>query len=185
MNNPDQHALRLTRRAFLGRSGAGLGAMALATLLNPVRAGGTDRWRGVVTQPHVAPRARRVIWLYMAGGAATFFKDAAKRGTQLIVIDPRRPQIADFASWYCRLNPGTDVAFYNGLMHVLIAEGLIDRAFLSRRTENFEALRDLVADYSPERVAPVCGLSAETIRAIARAIGRARALMIFWGMGIS
>jgi formate dehydrogenase major subunit len=117
--------------------------------------------------------------------AATFFKHAAKRGTKLVVIDPRRPQIADFATWYCRLNPSTDVAFYNGLMHVLIAEGLINRAFVSERTENFEALRDLVADYCPERVAPVCGLSAETIRAIARAIGRARALMIFWGMGIS
>jgi hypothetical protein len=68
MNYPDQHTLRLTRRAFLGRSGAGLGMMALASLLNPGRAGATDRWRGVLTQPHVAPRARRVIWLYMAGG---------------------------------------------------------------------------------------------------------------------
>src|SRR5204863_4574539 len=65
--------------------------------------------------------------------AATFFKEAAKRGTKLIVVDPRRPQIADFATWYCRLNPGTAVAFYNGLMHALIAEGLIDRAFLSQR----------------------------------------------------
>jgi hypothetical protein len=58
----------MTRRAFLGRSGAGLGAMALASLLNLERAGATDRWRGILAQPHVAPRARRVIWLYMAGG---------------------------------------------------------------------------------------------------------------------
>jgi hypothetical protein len=68
MNLSDTHTLRLTRRAFLGRSGAGLGAMALASLLNPERAGATDRWRGVLQTPHVAPRARRVIWLYMAGG---------------------------------------------------------------------------------------------------------------------
>src|SRR6516162_296813 len=68
MNLPDQHMVHLTRRAFLGRGGAGLGAMALAALLNPERAGATDRWRGILSQPHVAPRARRVIWLYMAGG---------------------------------------------------------------------------------------------------------------------
>jgi formate dehydrogenase major subunit len=117
--------------------------------------------------------------------AATFFKEAAKRGTQLIVVDPRRPGIADFATWYCRLKPGTDVAFYNALMHVLIRDGLINEPFIRARTENFEALRNLVADYAPERVAPVCGIDTETIRAVARAIGTARTMMIFWGMGIS
>ena len=70
-------------------------------------------------------------------------------------------------------------------MQVLIAEGLIDEPFVRDRTENFEALRDLVRDYPPERTAPVCGIDAGTIRAVARAIGTARALMIFWGMGIS
>jgi formate dehydrogenase major subunit len=117
--------------------------------------------------------------------AATFFKEAAKRGTRLIVVDPRRPPIADFATWYCRLNPGTDVAFYNALMHVLIAEDLVNESFIRERTENFEALRDLVADYPPDRVAPLCGIDAETMRDIARAIGQARTMMIFWGMGIS
>ncbi len=117
--------------------------------------------------------------------AATFFKEAAKRGTRLIVVDPRRPPIADFAAWYCRLKPGTDVAFYNAVMHVLIGEGLIDEDFIRQRTENFTALRDLVANYDPERAAPLCGIDAATIRAVARAIGTARAMMIFWGMGIS
>jgi formate dehydrogenase major subunit len=117
--------------------------------------------------------------------AATFFKEAAKRGTRLIVVDPRRPDIANFARWYCRIKPGSDVAFYNGLMHVLIAEGLTDDDFIRTRTENFEALRDLVRDYPPERVAPVCGIDAGTIRDIARAIGTARTMLIFWGMGIS
>jgi formate dehydrogenase major subunit len=70
-------------------------------------------------------------------------------------------------------------------MHVIIREGLTDEAFIRRRTENFEALRDLVAEYAPERVAPVCGIDAGTLREVARAVGRARALMIFWGMGIS
>jgi formate dehydrogenase major subunit len=117
--------------------------------------------------------------------AATFFKEATKRGTKLIVVDPRRPHLADLATWYCRLNPATDVAFYNALMHVLFREELVNEPFIRDRTENFEALRDLVAGYPPERVAPICGIDAGTIRAVARAIGTAKALMIFWGMGIS
>src|SRR5438876_2308306 len=79
--------------------------------------------------------------------AATFFKEAAKRGTKLIVVDPRRPDIADFATWYCRIRPGSDVAFYNAVVHVLIREGLIDEAFIEMRTENFEAVRAVAADY--------------------------------------
>jgi formate dehydrogenase major subunit len=117
--------------------------------------------------------------------AATFFKAAAKRGTKLIVVDPRRPDIASFARWYCRIKPGSDVAFYNGLMHVLVGEGLTDEDFIRTRTENFEALRELVRDYPPERVAPLCGIDADTVRDVARAIGTAGNMLIFWGMGIS
>lgn len=117
--------------------------------------------------------------------AATYFKEAARRGAKLIVVDPRRPDIADHATWYCRLNPGTDVAFYNALMHVMIQERLVDEAFIRDRTDGFQALRTLVAQYPPERSAPVCGVDASTIRAIARTIGRSRQMMIFWGMGIS
>src|SRR5205823_4931296 len=81
--------------------------------------------------------------------------------------------------------PDSDVAFYNGVMHVLVREGLIDEAFIELRTENFEALREVVADYAPERVAPLCGVDPDTIRAVAHTIGNAKAMMIFWGMGIS
>jgi formate dehydrogenase major subunit len=117
--------------------------------------------------------------------AATFFKEAARRGTKLIVVDPRRPEIARFASWYCRLKPGSDVAFYNALLHVIVREGLVNESFVRERTENFEALREVVADYPPETAAPLCGIDAATLRDIARTIGNARAMMIFWGMGIS
>ncbi|HYT89307.1 MAG TPA: molybdopterin-dependent oxidoreductase, partial [Gemmataceae bacterium] len=117
--------------------------------------------------------------------AATFFKEAAKRGTKLIVIDPRRPAIADHADWYIRLHPGTDVAFYNAVMHVLVRDGRFDAAFVRDRTDNFDALRDLVAGYSPERAAPICGISPGIIEEVATAIGDARRMMIFWGMGIS
>jgi formate dehydrogenase major subunit len=117
--------------------------------------------------------------------AATFFKQAARQGKTLIVVDPRHSPIADFAAHYCAIKPGTDVAFYNALMHVLFAEDLVDHAFIAERTENVEALRTLVGAYSPERVAPVCGIDAARLRTIARTIGRAKNFMIFWGMGIS
>lgn len=118
--------------------------------------------------------------------AATFFKQAVKhRGVKLIVVDVRRPPIADFATHYCPIRPGTDVAFYNALMHVLIANNTLDHDFIRTRTENFEALQATVANYPPERVAAVCGVPAETIRSVARLIGSAKNLMVFWGMGIS
>ena len=117
--------------------------------------------------------------------AATFFKQAAKRGTKILIVDPRRPQIADFATWYCPINPGTDVTFYNAIMHVLIEEGFINEQFIQERTENFDALRQLVKNYPPSRISPLVGIAAETIVEIARAIGRSKNMLIFWGMGIS
>ena len=117
--------------------------------------------------------------------AATFFKQAAKRGTTLIVIDPRRPALANHAHYYVRYKPGTDVAFLNGLMHVIIAEGLTDQEFIAQRTEDFEALKATVARYTPELVEKLTGVPAEQVRTIARTYGRAKNAMIFWGMGIS
>jgi formate dehydrogenase major subunit len=117
--------------------------------------------------------------------AATFFKEAHKRGTKLIVVDPRREDIANHADWYCRTKPGTDVAFYNAMMNVIIEEGLADTAYIERHTENFEALRKTVSRYTPERAAGMCGVEADEIRAVARAFGQASSAIIFWGMGIS
>src|SRR5207237_4855661 len=87
--------------------------------------------------------------------------------------------------WYCPIHPGTGVAVYNALMHVIVGEGLVNNSFIQNRTENFEELRELVKQYPPSRVAPVCGIAEERIVEIARAIGRARNMLIFWGMGIS
>ncbi len=117
--------------------------------------------------------------------AATFFKQARKQGTKLIVVDPRREVIADQADYYCSIKPGTDVAFYNAMMQVIIEEGLVDQAFVAVRTENYEALCAVVAEYSPERVSKICGVDAESIREVARVFGRAKSAIIFWGMGIS
>jgi len=117
--------------------------------------------------------------------AASFFKEARKRGTTLIVVDPRREAIADHADYYCRIKPGTDVAFYNAVMHVIVEAGLVDEDYVARHTENFEALRKTVARYSPERAAKICGVPAETIRRVALEFGRAESAIIYWGMGIS
>ena len=117
--------------------------------------------------------------------AASFFKQAHKAGTKLIVVDPRRSDLADHADFYCRIKPGTDVAFYNAMMHVIIAEDLVDRAYVEQHTENFDALREVVGRYTPDLAAKICGIEPDTIRAIARAFGRARSAIIFWGMGIS
>ena len=117
--------------------------------------------------------------------AATFFKEASKRGTKLIVVDPRRADIADHAEIYCRIKPGTDVAFYNAVMHVIIEEDLVDRAYVEKHTENYEALRKMVAKYPPEQVSKICGIPADMIREVAITFAKARSAIIFWGMGIS
>ena len=118
--------------------------------------------------------------------AATFIKEATKRGTKLIVVDVRRHPLADFAQHFAAIRPGTDVAFYNGLMHVLIQEDRIDSDFIDKRTEGFAELRDLVlSDYSPKQASAICGIPADQMKAIARMIGDAASMIVFWGMGIS
>ena len=117
--------------------------------------------------------------------AASFMKEAAEAGTKLIVANSRRPQIADYAALYLPLRPGTDVALHNALLHVLIRDGLVDHAFIRERTEGFEALAETVRDYPPETAARICDLPAQDIERAARMIGKAGAVMFFWGMGIS
>lgn len=117
--------------------------------------------------------------------AATFMKEAAKRGTKLILVDVRRSPLADFATHFAQIKPETDVAFYNAVMHVLVRDGLVDRSFIEARTEGFAALGELLEEYSPDSVAEICGVPAEEITAIAHAIGNAGSMIVFWGMGIS
>ncbi len=118
--------------------------------------------------------------------AATFIKEAAKRGTKLIVVDVRRHDLVDFADHFARISPGTDVAFYNGLMHVLIRDDLVDRDFIEQRTEGFDELRELLmSGFAPEQASKICGVPAAEIEAIAHAMGSAGSMIVFWGMGIS
>ena len=117
--------------------------------------------------------------------AATYLKQAAQKGIKLYVLDPRRPTIADHATRYVRFKPGTDVALLNGVMHVILREGLQDDAFIADRTEKIEALADSVRTYDPEMTSRITGVSAELVEELARVYGRAERAIIFWGMGIS
>ncbi|MDH4247019.1 MAG: formate dehydrogenase subunit alpha [Deltaproteobacteria bacterium] len=117
--------------------------------------------------------------------AATFIKDAATRGTRLLIINPRRPELAQYAELFLQPRSGTDVALYNGMMNVMIAEGLIDSEFIATRTQGFEELKRVVAEYSPGIAARITGVSAEDIVKAARMLGGARRAMFFWGMGVS
>lgn len=117
--------------------------------------------------------------------AATFMKNAAQAGKTLILMDPYRSDLARHADYFLQFHSDTDVPLLNAMMHTIIAEGLHDTAFIEARTEGFEALRECVAEYSPEKVAPICGIPAETIREVARCYATASGSMIFWGMGIS
>ena len=117
--------------------------------------------------------------------ASSFFKQARRRGTTIIYVDPRASVVAEHADIYVQLKPGTDVAFYNSVMSEVIRLGLIDRDFIARRTTNFEELARTVAEYPPERAAQITGVDADTIREVARVWGNAKAGVIYWGMGIS
>ncbi|MSP26179.1 MAG: 2Fe-2S iron-sulfur cluster binding domain-containing protein, partial [Myxococcales bacterium] len=117
--------------------------------------------------------------------AATFFKAASQRGTKLIVVDPRRPDLAQHAYRYARIKPGSDVAFYNGVMHVIVRDGLVREPYVREHTTGFEALREVVANYPPSVAEKLCGVPAHSIEEIAHIYGSAKAAITFWGMGVS
>ena len=117
--------------------------------------------------------------------AATWMKNAAKRGAKIVLADPRVTDIGRHAWRTLQFKADTDVAMLNALIHTVIDEGLVDEAFIQDRANNFEALKANVMGCSPEAMAPVCGIPAETLREVARAFATAKASMILWGMGVS
>ena len=117
--------------------------------------------------------------------AATWIKNAVKKGAKLIMADPRRTELARFATHVLQFKADTDVAMLNALMHVIVEENLVDEAFIRDRTSGYEALRENVKKYSPELMAPICGIPATTLREVARMYATSKGSMILWGMGIS
>ncbi|SIT53612.1 NAD-dependent formate dehydrogenase catalytic subunit / NAD-dependent formate dehydrogenase iron-sulfur protein [Mesorhizobium prunaredense] len=117
--------------------------------------------------------------------AATYFKQAAKRGAKLIVMDPRGQDLMRHASHSLRFKAGSDVAMLNALIHVIVEEKLYDEQYIQANASGFEALKAKVKDFSPEAMAEVCGVEASVLRDVARTYATAERSIIFWGMGIS
>ncbi|HET7158559.1 MAG TPA: molybdopterin-dependent oxidoreductase, partial [Burkholderiales bacterium] len=117
--------------------------------------------------------------------AATWIKNAVKRGAKLIYADPRRSELARHAAYMLQFKPDTDVALLNAMMYTIIEEGLVDESFIAGRTLGYEELKKNVQGYSPEAMAPLCGIDAQTIRDVARLYANSKGSMILWGMGIS
>lgn len=110
---------------------------------------------------------------------------ALKRGARLIVVDPRRIQLSKLATLHLRQRPGTDVAWLNGMMYVILDEGLEKRDFIEERTEGFEELEKVVSDYSPGEVERITGIPARDLVEAARLYGRAERASIIYSMGIT
>ena len=117
--------------------------------------------------------------------AATFFKNAAKRGSKLIVIDPRKSSLNKYAYESLNFRPGTDVALLNSIMNVIVKEKLYDQQYIKGYTEGFKDLEKNIKDFPPEKMEKVTGVKVETIKKVARTYAKAKSAIIFWGMGIS
>ncbi len=117
--------------------------------------------------------------------AASFIKNAVKRGAKLIIADPRRTDMARLATHVLQFKADTDVALLNAMLHTIIEEGLVDEKFIAKRTENYAELKANVAAFSPEKMSEVCAIPAAQIREISRLFAKSKASMILWGMGVS
>jgi formate dehydrogenase major subunit len=112
-------------------------------------------------------------------------KNATKRGVRLVYADPRRSELSRHAWRMLQFKPDTDVALLNAMIHTIIEEGLVDEKFVADRTSGFDAIKENAQGFSPEAMAPICGIPAETIREVARAYATSKGSMILWGMGVS
>ena len=117
--------------------------------------------------------------------AATWIKNAVQNGTKLIVMDPRRSDLTRMAHRHLQFKPDTDVPMLNAMMNVIVTEGLVDKEFIESRTIGYEELRKNVEGYTPELMAPICGIDADTLRYVARLFATSKGSMILWGMGVS
>jgi formate dehydrogenase major subunit len=146
---------------------------------------------GAVTAPFMAAADAECIIVIGARPAqnhpvaATFLKNAAKRGAKLVVMDPRGQALMRHAHHALRFKPGTDVALLNAMLHTIVEEDLYDRQYIQAHTEGFEALKERLKGFAPEAMAEVCGIEAQRIREVARLYATSRTSIIFWGMGIS
>lgn len=112
-------------------------------------------------------------------------KQAALRGAVLVTVDPRRIELADYGALHCSVAPGGNVAFLNGLAHVLVRDGLVDEQFVAERTEGFEELAELVSDFTPAAVERITGVPAADVERAAHLYGEADRASVIWGLGVT
>jgi len=112
-------------------------------------------------------------------------RQAVQRGCKLIVVDPRDIDLAKKADIHLKLRPGTNVAFANGIMHIIIEEGLQDMDFINERTEGYEKIKEIVKDYTPEKVAKICHIDAEDLRKAAIMYAKADMAPIIYCLGVT
>ncbi len=117
--------------------------------------------------------------------AATYFKQAAKRGAKLIVMDPRGHGLKRHATHMLQFKPGGDVSMLNALMNVIVEEGLYDEQYIQAHTDGFDKLKAHLSQFTPEAMSEICGIEPDVLRTVARTYAKAEAAIIFWGMGVS
>ena len=108
-----------------------------------------------------------------------------KRGAVLIVADPRRIALTDFATIHLRHNPGTDVALVNGLMHIILANEWEDKQFIETRTEGFDALKTMIEEYPPQRTSEITGIPVDQLHHAAELLSKNKPASVLWAMGIT
>lgn len=112
-------------------------------------------------------------------------RQAIQRGTQVVVVDPRKINLVKDSALHLQVQAGTNVAFANGMMHVILKEGLADRHFIEERTEGFSDLEKMVADYTPEKVAEICHIHPEDLIQAARMYAKAEKAPIIYCLGVT
>ena len=117
--------------------------------------------------------------------AATYLKRAVKRGSKLVVMDPRKQGLTKHATYNLQFKSGTDVAMLNALLYTIVEEKLYDEQYIQGQTEGFEKLKEEIKDFSPEKMEAICGIKAQELKEVARLYAKSERSIIFWGMGVS
>ena len=170
-NNVD-HCTRLCHASSVAALLEGVGSAAVSATFNEVK--NSD----VIIVIGANPTENHPV-------AATYFKQAAKRGAKLVVMDPRGQALKRHAWRMMQFKNGADVAMLNAMLNVIVTENLYDKQYVQTYTEGFEAFAEHVKDFTPEEMAPICGIDADILREVARTYARAESAIIFWGMGVS
>ncbi len=146
---------------------------------------------GAVTAPFYEVEHSEVIIVIGANPtenhpvAATFFKNAAKKGSKLIVMDPRGHSLKKYATHMLQFNPGSDVALLNSIMHIIIKENIYNKDYIKHHTQGFENLKKHLDNFSPEKMQKITGIQPDIIKNVAKLYAKSNKGIIFWGMGIS